>query len=350
VFLFVHVFAFLQHKLYKPEISQCNVMKKSVSIRTLVLVVVFSVVSMATPFVSVFAQTTASPEYGVWEWAPLSQMSSSDMQRVVNEAAASHFTVIYTTIDEYLSIDALPDGSMKQQKLAAYATSVNQFLALAGAKGIAVDAEAGWRDWAVPGKTWQAYEIMNFVMTYNQGHATKFRGVQYDIEPYLLPQYALDEGSVLTQYVTLVAGLVRQDKHDNLPLGFDVPSFYTASAGATPLITVGGVTAYPYDQVLRYLNQLPRGRILLMAYRNFAVGPNGTINLSNDEIHLADSGTTKVIVGQETGPVTPSYVTFYGMTQADLSTQTGYVSQTFSGDVSFGGIAIDYLDYFMQLP
>lgn len=324
--------------------------------------ILFSYASMFAPTMLAVAQATtvarpAASEYGVWNWTPLSQMSVAQMQAAVNEAATGGCDVIYTTVDEYLAIDALPNGAAKNRQLAAYKNSVNEFLTLAAAQGIAVDAEAGWRDWAVPGNTWQSYEIMNFVSAYNASARTagkpQFRGVQYDIEPYLLPQYgttATTDGAVLTQYAKLVDGLVQQDKRDGLPLGFDIPSFYTASAGATPKITVDGITNYPYNQMLRLLNELPNGRILLMAYRNFAIGANGTIALSNDEVHLADGGRTKIIVGQETGPVTPSYVTFYGLSKSALDTQIGYIDQAFAGDSSFKGIAIDYLDYYVQLP
>lgn len=324
--------------------------------------ILFSFMSVFAPTMLAIAQAataapSAAPEYGVWNWTPLSQMSAAQMQAAVNEAAAGGFNVIYTTVDEYLAIDVLPDGVAKNRQVAAYKNSVNEFLTLASAQGIAVDAEAGWRDWAVPGNTWQPYEIMNFVSAYNAAARAagkpQFRGVQYDIEPYLLPQYgttAATEKPVLTQYAQLVDGLVRQDKRDGLPLGFDIPSFYTASAGATPQITVDGITNYPYNQILRLLNELPNGRILLMAYRNFAIGANGTIALSNDEVHLADGGRTKMIVGQETGPVTPSYVTFYGLSKSALNTQVGYVNQAFASDGSFKGIAIDYLDYYVQLP
>lgn len=313
------------------------------------LQLVQSVLVPAPTLASTPAPASHAKEFGVWEWTPLSQMSAATMQQVVNEAAANGFTAIYTTIDEYLTIDAMPNGTTKTQQLAAYEQSVNTFLTLAARKGIAVDAEAGWRDWAVPGNTWQAYDIMSFVSSYNQSHAAKFRGVQYDIEPYLLPQYATSEGTVLTQYVQLVEGLVNQAKSSSLPLGFDIPIFYTASAGATPEITVDGITSYPYDHILRLLNEIPNGQLLLMDYRNFAAGDNGTIDLANDEVHAADGTNVKVIVGQETGPVTPSYVTFYGMPKSTLYTQIGLVNSAFGSDGSYDGTAIDYMDYFLEL-
>jgi hypothetical protein len=291
-------------------------------------------------------------ELGVWEWTTLTQMSASDMQNAVTAAAENNFNVIYLTIDDYLTIDALPDGTAKQQQFAAYEQAVGSFLSLAAAKGIAVDAESGSRNWGESGNTWQASAILSFVNEYNQTHAQKFRGVQYDIEPYLLPQYQANQAGTLTQYVQLVSDVVTQDKNDKLPLTIIVPHFYDANEQWTPEITINGMTDYTYRQILSLLNQLPSGdgRIIIMAYRNFATGSDGAIDLSQSEIQEADATNVKVLVAQETGPVTPSYVTFYGLSRAALASQAAYISKTFSSDSSFDGISIDYLDPFLQLP
>ena len=70
-----------------------------------------------------------------------------------------------------------------------------------------------------------------------------------------------------------------------------------------------GVTTFTYNQILRLLNELPNSHIIVMAYRNFAAGPNSSVDLSSQEVQAADATAVKVIVAQETGPVTPAYVT-----------------------------------------
>jgi hypothetical protein len=304
--------------------------------------------AVPTPTLTAFPEITGR-EIGVWEWTPLSQMSAATMQQVVNEASANHFTVIYQTIDEYLSIDALPDGIAKQQKLATYEQSVNNFLTLASAKGIVVDAEAGWRDWAEAGNTWEASDIMNFVASYNQSHTEKFRGVQYDIEPYLLPQYGANRAGILTNYVKLVGGLATQSKGNNIPLTIIIPDFYESSSGKTPNITVGGKTDSTYHFILQALAPVPRTRIIVMAYHNVANGTGGSIALSQEEINDANSTGVSVIVAQETGPVSPSYVTFSGTSRESLFSQIGGIDTAFSSDKSFKGVAIDYLDTYLEL-
>lgn len=293
----------------------------------------------------------AGQEFGVWEWTDVTQMTPTDMQNIVNEASVNNFNVIYLTVDNYLTIAAMPTGSAKQQALANYNTSLEAFLTLAKAKNIAVDAESGASDWAEPANVTNASQIMAFVDGFNQLESIKFRGVQYDIEPYLLPEYNTDPSDVLTEYVDLIDNLVQQDKTDGMPLTIVVPHFFDSGVKWTPPITVDGVTNYTFEQIVRLLGELPQGgRTIVMAYRNFATGANGSIALSSQE--MADSDATnnvKVLVAQETGPVSPSYVTFYGETRSALFSQLALINQAYGSDKAFAGTAVDYLDPFLNL-
>jgi hypothetical protein len=233
--------------------------------------------------------------------------------------------------------------------LNSYESLVTYFLQAAAEKGIAVDAESGWRNWGEPEFRWKPDDILSFVADYNAAHSIKFRGVQYDVEPYLLPQYSESEGDILTQYVQMAAGVVSEDKSYDIPLSFDIPHFYDSTTGWTPKITVDGNTNYTFNQLVGFLGEIPGSRLIVMAYSNYASGKGGTISLSQSEIDTADESNVKIIVGQETGPVSPSYTTFYGMTKAQLSAQMDIVQDAFAADPSFAGMAVDYLDYFDEL-
>ena len=293
--------------------------------------------------------STKKQELGLWDWDTPSTVSAAAMQNAVNSAAANGVTAIYLSIDDYLTIDALPAGAAKTQQLTTYQNEVATFLADAEQKNISVDAEAGAQDWAEPQNLWKPADIMNFVASFNATHPNKFRGVQYDVEPYLLPAYATDPATVLTQYVTLAESLVNQDKAKGLPLGLVIPSFYDDIIQWTPMITVDGITAYPYNHLLRLLKQIPSSSLQIMAYRNFASGTNSTIDISQTEVHEADGTGVTVIVGQETGNVQPSYVTFYGETKTQLLAQMAIIKQSYASNNSFGGMAIDYLEPFLAL-
>ncbi|HVN26159.1 MAG TPA: hypothetical protein VMT99_00705 [Candidatus Paceibacterota bacterium] len=293
--------------------------------------------SVAQPAVAL----PGSSESGVWEWTSAYGMTPSAAQQIVNNASAGGFNVIYETVDSSFNLSGTA--------LANYESSLNTLLTLAAEKGIAVDAEAGASDWALAGGWSKPEAIVSFVANYNQSHAVKFRGVQFDIEPYTLAQYASSPASVLTSYVQMVEAVTNVDRTYGLPLGFDVPFFYTAPTGA-PQVTVDGITTYPINHLVRLLNTLPNGRLLVMSYRNTAAGSNGTVAIATPEIQAANGTNVKVIVGQETSNVTPSYITFYGMTKAQMATQVAAVRQSLASNPSFGGMATHYLETYMQLP
>jgi hypothetical protein len=267
-------------------------------------------------------------ELGVWVWTPLSQMSATQMQQVVDAAAANHFTAIYITVDEYLFL--APRGGLPA--VASYEQTVNQFISLAAQKNIAVDAEAGSRGWGQSGLSLQASAIITFVTNYNAIHTAKFRGVQFDIEPYLLSSYDADQAQILSNYVQLVSQLEPQAASAHLPLSIVVPYYFDDTA------------------IINILKQSPGNRLIVMAYRNTAGGRGGSIALSQTEILQADATNVGVLVAQETGPVTPSIQTFNGLSKEALREQALLISSAFASNPSFRGIAIDYLDPFLQLP
>jgi hypothetical protein len=269
-----------------------------------------------------------SKELGVWVWTPLSQMSVAQMQQVVDAAAANHFTAIYITVDEYLFL--APRGGLPA--VASYEQTVSQFISLAAQKNIAVDAEAGSQGWGQSGLSLQASAIITFVTSYNAIHTAKFRGVQFDIEPYLLSSYDADQAQILSNYIQLVSQLQPQAASAHLPLSIVVPYYFDDTA------------------LINILKQSPGNRLIVMAYRNMASGRGGSIALSQTEILQADATNVGVLVAQETGPVTPSIETFNGLSKEALREQALLISSAFASNPSFRGIAIDYLDPFLQLP
>jgi hypothetical protein len=304
--------------------------------------------SSLTPF-----GVLSNKEIGTWVWDPVDKMSTSTMAQLVNDAQTNNFNTIYLSIDPYLNIRVMPAGAARQRAENNFEAAAYNFISLAHQKNIAVDAEAGEVDWGEPQNYRNAADIVSFVQTFNASHDGKFRGVQFDIESYSLPQYTTDSTTVLTDFVGLVQTLVNQDEASStpMPLTMIVPYFYTSDHGATPQITVDGITDYAYAHIVRVLNQLPSGdgRVMVLAYRNSASGPDGSINLAQAEISGANASNVQVIVAQETGNVQPSVITFYGMPKTELFSQTQKINDTFYSDHSYGGIAVDYLQAFLAL-
>ncbi len=300
---------------------------------------------------------TVSPnkEIGAWIWDPVDQMSTSTMAQLVDAAAANHFNALYLSIDDYLSFETMAPGVERQAALQNLSTSIYNFISLAHQKNISVDAEAGETDWGEPQNYKYAEDIFNFVSSFNVAHDGKFRGVQYDVESYSLPQYGSDPVTVLTQYVGLVSDLVARDNAlaspAPIPLTMIVPYFYTAENGSTSPITVNGVSDYAYGQIVRALNALPRGdgRVMVLAYRNTATGSDGSVALARPEVQVAGGTNVSVVIAQETGNVQPGSITFYGMPKTSLFSSIQQIDSAFSSETAYGGVAVDYLNSFLAM-
>lgn len=288
-------------------------------------------------------------EYGTWVWTSPYAMTAAYMDKVISAAAANNISVIYVTIDDYLAIHNLAEGADKESKKAKYDAALEKFIIAAKARGIAIDVEAGWRNWAESPNTDKATVIIDYAMNYNATHTNKIRGVQFDIEPYLLSTYEKNKAPLLTNFVALVDRAAEQTGSNSLRLSFVIPHFYDSAQAWTPAVTHDGITTYTFDHLLRILDARAGSSIILMSYRNFAQGNDGSIQISQKEVDGAAGHPTKVIVAQETGNVEPDYVTFYGTSRAEYEKQVALINAAFGAKSGFGGIAVHYLDPFLEL-
>ena len=279
---------------------------------------------------------SAGKEYGIWVWdSPLS-MTSGRMDTIVAQTKAEGMTVIYLTIDDVLTTK---DKARFTKALAAFVQKAN-------AQGIAVDAVAGARDWAKPANRWKGYTIIDYVKEYNKTNP-KLRGFQYDVEPYLLPEYEGNKAPVLNDFIAFIDASATLLSSSGVRFAVVIPHFYDSTQAWTPKTTLNGVSDYTYTHLLRILNRNPNSTIIVMAYRDYFEGEGGTREIVTPEIQQA--GTTKVIVAQETGNVEPDYVTFYGQSRGELFSALGSIQNAFKNNAGFGGIAVHYFDPFIEL-
>lgn len=288
-------------------------------------------------------------EYGVWVWNSPLQMSLADGKATIDAAAANGFNAMYVTIDDTLTIASMAAGPAKNEAKKSYMDTLNTFIGYASQKGIAIDVEGGWKDWAEPGNEWKAFAILEFATEYNRAYPNKIRNVQYDVEPYLLDRYENNKVSVLTYFVKLIDDLVTKDT-DNVGIAIAIPHFY-GSDSELEQVTLNGKRASTFTHLLTSLDRRPDNLILIMSYRNYMDGPGGLVHIVTDEIREASDGAhpTKVIISQETGNVDPAYVTFFGKTKNELLTQLKAIAEYYADAPGFGGTAVHYLDPFLVL-
>lgn len=293
----------------------------------------------------------SSQTYGSWVWTSPEEISETYLSTILNGAKNNSINTLYITIDHYLTIDALPEGASKEAQKAAFTAALASFITRANALGISVDAEAGWRDWAEDPTFAKARKIIAYAKVFNQTHAPQIHALQYDVEPYLLPRYETNKADVLGKFVSLIDMTKQELGNDTLAFSIVIPHFYDNRQAWTPSITYNGITQDTFSHLLSILDTRPNSSIILMSYRNYAQGQNGSIEISETEVTQASTGIhgTKVIVAQETGNVEPSYVTFYNLPKSTYLSEIQKIKNVFSNKSGFGGIAVHYIDPFLVL-
>ncbi len=287
-------------------------------------------------------------ERGVWLWTPVLDITPRYRNTIISSARKNNMTHIYMSIDTYLDIYVMPDGEEKTKIKKEFDSSVENFIIEANKVGIEVDAEGGWRNWAENGHSYKAFAVLDYAIRFNKTHKNKFRAFQYDVEPYMLEGYKKDKKAVLSNFLDLVNVTVSRLNRSDLEFSVVIPEFYDDS-GETPKFTYRGKSGYTVNHLLRVLDRRPMSQIIVMSYRNFSLGKNGSIEISKDEIAEANKHSTKIILAQETGDVEPPYITFHKTSRKHYEKQVALLQNAFSSDKSFGGIAIHYANAFMEL-
>lgn len=284
--------------------------------------------------------STVTKEYGLWVWESPMTMSTAYVDNMLAVASANGFNVVYITIDD----------ALKVTDFTAYQKKLNAIILKANKKGIAVDVEGGWRDWAHVDKRENGYTLINFVKQYNAMYPTaKIRGLQYDVEPYLLSTYEDDKEGELLPFVEFIDESARLMTSVNASFSVVIPHFYDERQHWTPQFAYKGKTASAFTHLLDVLEQKPGSSLIIMSYRNFVDTTDGSRFLTEAEVREAQGSQTKIIAAQETGNTQPPYVTFYGLTKLDLLSAVQQLQTQLGVYSSFGGVAIHYLEPFVEL-
>lgn len=299
----------------------------------------------------------------VWDWSNILVKEKSDLNDLAGALYMHQINAVYVDISIYESVlenPGLEDRTNDRKKLEK---ALELYVQTMSNRGIDVYASGGDVSWSDPERQFVPREILKFAQNYNQNYPhAQIKGMQFDIESY--NQEGFSEGSntlktlVLLDFVNLVDELVemnldytnQSDQH--LELGFAIPYWYDNQNGNIPSVVWQGKQGPVLYHILDRLNELPSSNVVVMAYRNAARGNDGVIRHSRTEIDYAAAKTpnVKIIIGQEVSDVEPSKITYYDSTKAELSAQFSYVTDEFEKSGSLGGIAINDLSSFLELP
>ncbi len=97
------------------------------------------------------------------------------------------------------------------------------------------------------------------------------------------------------------------------------------------------------------LADLPGGYLVVMSYRNFTGGADGSIAHATNELDYASSVGARcgLVVGQQYGAVEPAYITFHGQRRATFKRAAAQISAAFRRYPQFRGVSVDDVDSYM---
>lgn len=281
----------------------------------------------------------------VWVW------NAGHIAQVVNEKAArdaffaqlqsAGIGTLFLNPNDLLNREPLPAtdaNHLDAKKLAA-------FIASAHANGLKVEALQGDPEHARTANHSDPINRLKRVLQFNANAAPdgRFDGMQFDIEPYSLPDFAAGgekRAALMTQFLELADTMRVLAAQEKTPfaLGFAMP-FWMDNAEQD--VTFHGAKKPVTFHLIDLLKTLPNSYIALMAYRDSA--PQ-TIDVSSQEIEYARSHApnVKVWVGQETNKLDgePPVVTYFDNGRQAFQKALTDLETHYRDDKNVAGIAI----------
>jgi len=271
----------------------------------------------------------------IWEDDAFRMLDKDEAQREVETFLdQQHISTIFLYADEFNGRNILVNEPKKYRKL----------IASAHARGFKVFALLGsaylrTQEYILQEKRRAAKRMFGSVLDFNKGTpdaSSRFDGVNIDIEPYLLDDWATGRPVRGRQYLDLSAEFMRMK----------------AEAGSS--ILVGPAMPFWYDGIedvewhgqRRKLNEFVQDiydYVAIMDYRNVAEGSDGIVSHAQDELDYADRMNKKVMIGVETLQTTPAKVTFFGKGAQYFEAQLTLAESAMTRHPSFGGFVVHHL-------
>ena len=211
-------------------------------------------------------------------------------------------------------------------------------LKAAAAAGFSVELLFSSNSWVYPQNQARAVALVKDAVRFATELAgTRPTALHFDIEPYLLREWkAGGEEELASDYLDLLRGI--EAARGPLPVHVDIPFWFCRTEVAWP----GKSAARPLDQALLGVVD----GCTVMDYRNTAVGADGILDDGARTLADAEAAGKPLVIGVETNPVLPAYVSFYQLGAEAVDAQLAVVDDVFEGDPAFAGTAVeDYRGY-----
>jgi hypothetical protein len=259
-----------------------------------------------------------APEKGTWIWN--TKIIETDQDGILRFARDNAITAIYLHVDK----DVNPE---------AY----QSFIRSAHEKQIKVEALVGTPRWAFTGSQDQIKDYMAWVKQYNAsaGANERFVGLHFDIEPYLLKEWKNNQRLVIEHWMDNMRFIESETKGTGLKITLDVPFWVHKVKIPDSDYTFSAWLLEKFDC------------LVLMDYRNFALGNDGIVENASTILREASTLKKQVIVAVDTAKSTEGErTTFYSLSTDSLERELQIAKEQLSRYASFAGVAIhDYQNW-----
>lgn len=287
----------------------------------------FMIIVLIMPTNTAFANQNnskvTSKQYATWLWDTNQILKSQD--KIINFLSTNNVKILYLQIDYNLKDEVY-----------------RSFIEKASTKNISVHALDGGADWVSDNGADSQKFFFDWLAKFQSTSSAneKFKGIHLDVEPYLNTDYNENMNRVLENYQALLLNALNNSESLGLPLYIDIPFWFDEIKYDTKYGT-GSLAEWIIKNVKN---------VVVMAYRDSAIGDNGIINAVSRELDLGKQYNTLVTIAAETQKSAEgNYVSFNEEGYNYMNKELEKVYSNYKDNSSFGGFAIHHVISWMSL-
>jgi hypothetical protein len=305
----------------------------------------------------------------VFEWHQIGRLGDEVAPRL-RWLREQGFTTVYADFGEYIEAGDQPAGDDRDNDLARLDRCLRPFVAYASRLGFEVHAVGGAPNW-LGDLDYLAPLMVELVGDYNRSASReqRLRGLQLDIEPHA--DHLVFGDTIDEQRAALLAWLHSLEKvvdkylevrgwsgNRGLRLGFAIPFWFDDEPDAAPAVEfpqtedASGLVQPATFHLFDMLADLPDAYVVVLSYRTFTEGDDGSIAHAQDEFDHAEAIDARfgIVVGQEFTNVRPSYITFWCRGRAAFREAAAEITDAFDEFPQFRGLAVNDMDAYKATP
>lgn len=280
--------------------------------------------------------TAPAAERAIWVWEQATYA-------MVQDRAAGAAALAFLRSKRIRTIYLYADVFQGQNLVAARVQSYRQFIRRLHGQGLRVYALLGsaylhTEEYVLPERRGDALAMFQRVLDYNAATRPdeRFDGINRDIEPQILDQWAQQKMQLLGQFLDLGQALMELKRASGqaLVVGPAIPFWLDGIVldwhGSSKPVSEHVLDVYDYAA--------------LMDYRDHAQGPDGIVSHAVDEMEYAKRHHKKLIIGVELAPNEIQKVSFNHLAEVDLERELALTNKAFQRSRAFAGFAIHHFE------